>query len=118
MSQIFYLSRLSVLTCDPILYHHGCTEKTCFHFDKKYPQCLHLCKTKATACPVSEEQLLHSFKLLLSSRLLFRVTFPLLSGTVEIDERLYAKEAFPRSPGGFQLFPFPLLIRVPSPDSQ
>ena len=51
---------------------------------------------------VSDEQLQQGFKLPLNFQLLIRVTFQLLSVTVEIDERFYVKEAFLRSPRGFQ----------------
>ena len=43
---------------------------------------------------ISDEQLQWNFKLLLSFQLPIQITFPLLSVTVEIDERFYAKEVF------------------------
>lgn len=72
---------------------------------------------KAMPGLVSDEQLQQSFKLLLSFQLPIRVTFPLLSVTVEIDERACVKEAFLRSPRGFQVFLFCLFIRVLSPET-
>lgn len=53
--------------------------------------------------PISGEQLQWSLKSLLISQLPIQITFPLLSVTVEIDERFYAKEVFLKNSGGFQV---------------
>lgn len=72
---------------------------------------------KAMPSLVSDEQLQQGFKLPLNLPLLIRVTFRLLSVTVEIDERVYVKEAFLRSPRGFQDSLFSLFVRAFSPES-
>lgn len=124
MSQIFYLSRLSVLTCDSYYVTTAVLRRQALVLAKistaspSFLQRLHLCNRKAMPSLVSDEQLQQGFKLPLNLQLLIRVTFRLLSVTVEIDERFYVKEAFLRSPRGFQDSLFSLFVRTFSPESK
>lgn len=51
---------------------------------------------------MSDEQVQWNLKLLPNVQLTIQITFPLLSVTAEIDERVYAKEIFLNNPEGFQ----------------